>query len=187
MTSEEVYVRSKAELRDWLAHNYARPEGIWLVFNKGESRTIQTREIVEELLCFGWIDGRAGSVDITKTKLYISPRRPNSKWSKVNKNIVAQIINSDRMTPAGLKVINAAKQSGTWNALDGVENIKIPPDLKKEFKNNPGSAENFDAFPRSAKKVILEWILTAKRPDTRAKRVIETAQSAAKNIRSRTL
>ncbi len=87
------------------------------------------------------------------------------------------------MMQAGLAKVEAAKNDGTWNALNSVENLEVPPDLEEAFAELPGSAQNFDAFPRWVKRAILEWVTTAKRQATRARRIEETAQLAHVNER----
>jgi uncharacterized protein YdeI (YjbR/CyaY-like superfamily) len=116
--------------------------------------------------------------------LWFSPRKPGSGWSKPNKERIEKMIAVGRMAPAGLEKINAAKSDGSWTLLDAVEALEIPPDLETALAAYPQARTNFDAFPRSAKRAILEWIMQAKRPETRAKRVGETARLAEENIRA---
>lgn len=118
--------------------------------------------------------------------LLITPRKPKSSWSKLNKERAARMEREGRMTDAGRAVIDAAKASGTWVALDRVEALEVPEDLAEALRASRGgkAAAHFDAFPRSAKRAILEWIGAAKTPETRARRVAETATKAAKNERA---
>ncbi len=182
-----VEVRSRAELRKWLEKNHAKSPGCWVVtFKKtsGEPR-VDNGEVGAEALCFGWVDSRVAKVDARRSALLITPRKPKSAWSRVNKERVERLIAEGLMTKAGLAVIELAKKSGTWNALDKVENLELPSDLVKRFRAAPPAArKNFDAFPRSVKRAILEWIHSAKKPETRDKRVAETVTLAAKNVRA---
>ena len=125
-----------------------------------------------------FVDSRNKSVDDERTMHWFAPRRKGSNWSKSNKIRGAKLVNAGLMMPRG-----TAKIDGTWNALDAVENLEIPSDLELRFAEHPGSARNFEAFPRWVKRSTLEWILTAKRETTRARRIDETARLAQENQR----
>ena len=117
--------------------------------------------------------------------LLVTPRKPKSAWSALNKQRAERLIAAGLMTPAGLAVIEAAKRSGTWEALDAVEALSLPADLVARFAAAPPVAQShFDAFPRSVKRAILEWIQLAKKPETRAKRIDETVTKATINVRA---
>jgi uncharacterized protein YdeI (YjbR/CyaY-like superfamily) len=139
---------------------------------------------VEEALCFGWVDSKPGKIDEERSSLYFAPRKPKSGWSKPNKVRIERMIAAGLMTPAGLAKIETAKKDGSWEKLDGVEMLEVPPDLEQAFKQFKSSKANFEAFPRSVKRGILEWIVQAKKPETRAKRVEETVRLAAENKRA---
>lgn len=141
-------------------------------------------EMVEEALAFGWVDSKPRKLDETRTMLYFAPRKAGSGWSKPNKERVERMVASGLMTAAGLAKVEAAKKDGSWSALDGVERLELPTDLIRALEANGDARANFEAFPRSAKRGILEWILNAKRPETRAKRILETATLAARNERA---
>lgn len=181
-----VQPADRAEWRAWLEENHTRPEGVWLVSYKlaaGKPR-LEYEDAVEEALCFGWVDSKGNKLDDERTMLWMAPRKPGSDWSRPNKERVEKLIRSGQMAPAGLAKVEAARQDGSWNALDAVEALEIPPDLAAALDANQPARQNFEAFPRSVKRGILEWISSAKRPETRAKRVEETATLAAKNIRA---
>jgi len=183
--ADRVEVASRAELRAWLEANHRRPDSIWLVtFKSGDARYLPYGEIVEEALCFGWVDSLPRALDATRTMLRLSPRKPGSAWSKLNKDRVERMIAGGRMTAAGLRVVEAAKRSGTWSKLDDVEALEVPADLAAALLRHPGSQAAWDGFPRSVRRGILEWIAQAKRPETRAKRIDETAQKAARGERA---
>jgi uncharacterized protein YdeI (YjbR/CyaY-like superfamily) len=181
-----VHPETPAEWRDWLAENHTRTTGIWLISYKkatGKPR-FDYDEAVEEALCFGWIDSKPNKLDEARSLLWFAPRKPRTGWSKPNKERVERLIAQGRMMPAGLAKIEAAKQDGSWTALDAIEALEIPPDLDTALANYANAQQNFEAFPRSAKRGILEWIATAKKPETRAKRIEETARLADENIRA---
>ena len=141
-------------------------------------------EAVEEALCFGWVDSKANKRDENSFYQYFAKRDPKSKWSGVNKRKVDNLIKEGKMAPAGLAMIELAKQTGTWEALDEIEQLKIPEDLEKQFSKNEAGRKNFEKFPPSAKRGILEWISNAKTTETRNKRIEETVTLAAQNIRA---
>jgi uncharacterized protein YdeI (YjbR/CyaY-like superfamily) len=161
-------------------------EGVWLItFRKASGKPrIEYDEAVEEALCFGWVDSKPNKLDEERAMLWFAPRKAGTGWSKLNKSRVEKLIASGLMTPAGLSKIEAAKKDGSWNALDNIEALKIPPDLAKALAANKTAQQYFNEFPRSVKRAILEWIASAKKPETRAKRIDETVSSAAKNIRA---
>ena len=178
--------KSRAEWRKWLEENHTRTEGVWLVmYKKGTGKPrVDYAEAVEEALCFGWIDSKGNKLDDERSMLWMAPRKSKTGWSKLNKERIEKLTKAKLMTPAGLAKINAAKKDGTWNALDAIEALEIPPDLAKVFSENKTAKEYFDAFPRSVKRAILEWIASAKRTETRANRIEETVTKAEKNIRA---
>jgi uncharacterized protein YdeI (YjbR/CyaY-like superfamily) len=140
--------------------------------------------LVEEALCFGWIDSKPGKVDDLRTKLWFAPRKVGTGWSRLNKERIARLQADGLMHPAGEAKITEAQADGSWTKLDAVEALEIPPDLAAALRQHPGAAENFEAFPRSAKRGILELIVQAKRPETRTARIAETATRAARNERA---
>ena len=178
--------KSRADWRAWLEKNHATAAGVWFVYYKKASakERVSYEDAVEEALCFGWIDSVQRVVDAERTMLRFSPRKPKSAWSKLNKGRVGRLIRVGLMTPAGLAKIEAAKRDGSWSALDAVERLTMPADLKAALAADPDAARHFAAFPPSSKKIILGWIASAKRPETRAKRVSETVRQAAKNLKA---
>jgi uncharacterized protein YdeI (YjbR/CyaY-like superfamily) len=181
-----IYPDTLAGWRDWLAANHTRAEGVWLIYNKKSAGkpTISYAEAVEEALCFGWVDSKGNKLDDERTMLWFAPRQAGSGWSRPNKERVQRLIVDGRMTPAGLAKIEAAQADGSWTLLDAVENLEIPDDLAAALDQYPDARVHFDAFPRSARRGILEWIAQAKRPETRANRVAETARLAQENERA---
>ena len=183
---EQVQIESRREWRTWLEKNHTSDKGIWLVTFKKHcgDKYVAYDEIVEEALCFGWVDSLPRKLDADRSMLWLSPRKLGSNWSKLNKERVEKMITAGLMTPAGLAKIEAAQEDGSWYALDAIEALEIPPDLEAALASHPLARQHFDAFPRSVKRGILEWIANAKRPATRTKRVKETARLAQDNIRA---
>ena len=177
---------SPAAWREWLAAHHDRDEGVWMVYYKKATgkQSLSYDEAVDEAICFGWIDSQPRKLDAERSMRYFSPRRAESGWSRVNKERIERMTAAGKMTPAGQAKIDAAKADGSWSALDDVENLVVPDDLAAAFEAHPAAAEHWKAFPRSAKRGILEWIAGAKRATTRAKRIDETARLAAQNIRA---
>jgi uncharacterized protein YdeI (YjbR/CyaY-like superfamily) len=184
--ANSTHPRTRAEWRAWLEKNNGREEGVWLVSYKkatGKPR-VEYDEAVEEALCFGWIDSKGAKLDAERSLLWFSPRKARTGWSRSNKERVERLIAAGLMTPAGLAKVEAAKRDGSWTALDAVEALEVPPDLAQALAGYPEAERHFAAFPRSVKRSILEWIAAAKRPETRARRVEETARLAAENKRA---
>ena len=166
---------SPADWRAWLAEHHGRGYGVWLVTRRA-APCVTYEEAVEQALCFGWVDSTAGRLDDERTMLWFAPRRPRSGWARTNKIRVERLLAAGLMQPVGLALVEAAKADGSWTLLDDVEDLVVPDDLAAAFTAT-GRA-HWDAFPRSARRAILEWIVQARRPETRAKRIAETAAKA---------
>jgi len=181
-----VQIESRAEWRAWLDANHESAESIWLVtFKKASGKPYVSYDaVVEEAICFGWIDSLRRKLDDERSMLLLSPRRPGSAWSKVNKDRVERMNAAGKMHPAGLQKIEQSKTDGSWTFLDDVEALVVPDDLVVALAEYDNAEENFAGFPRSVKRGILEWIKQAKRAETRSKRVRETAELASKNVRA---
>lgn len=181
-----VHATSRADWRAWLEANHERAGGVWLVSFKGATGRprVTYDEAVEEALCFGWVDSKPRKLDDERTMLWFAPRKPGSGWSRPNKERVARAEEAGAMAPAGAAKVAAAKRDGSWTMLDSVEALEVPSDLATAFAAYPDAARRFDAFPRSAKRGILEWIVQAKTPATRGKRVEETARLANDGVRA---
>jgi uncharacterized protein YdeI (YjbR/CyaY-like superfamily) len=182
---EQVEVLSRAELRRWLQANHTRTEAVWLVSHKKSSpHYLDYNSIVEEALCFGWIDSTARALDEQRSMLLFSPRRAGSAWSRANKERVERLTQAGLLRPAGLAKVEQAKSDGSWEFLDDVEALVVPADLQQALEAHPPALDHWQAFSRSAKRAILEWIKTAKRDTTRAARIAKTAELAAQNVRA---
>jgi len=176
-------IRSRAELRDWLAANHATAGSQWLAtFKRHHSDYLAYEPIVQELLCWGWIDSRTMAVDADRSAILIARRNPKSAWSALNKAHVAAARAEGQMTPAGEALITTAMANGMWTFLDDVERLDLPPDLAAAL-DATGTALAWEAYPRSIKRGALEWIKTAKGAETRAKRIADVTTSAAGGLR----
>ena len=180
------YAKTRNDWRDWLEKNHLIEQSVWLIIFRKESgiESVYYPEAVDEALCFGWIDSLPNKRDDKSYYQFFSKRNPKSNWSKVNKLKVEKLLELNLIKPAGLKMIEIAKANGTWDILDDVDNIILPDDLNVAFLNDSLAFENWEKFSRSSKRGILEWILNAKRPETRAKRINETVSLASKNIKA---
>lgn len=177
---------TRAEWRQWLAAHHTQTGGVWLVSYKkatGMPR-FDYEEAVEEALCFGWVDSKPNKLDAQRTLLWFAPRKPATGWSRPNKLRVERMIQAGLMTEAGLRKVEQAQQDGSWFKLDAIEDLAIPDDLAQALAAYAPASQNFSAFPRSAKRGILEWIANAKTPTTRARRIDETARLASQNERA---
>jgi uncharacterized protein YdeI (YjbR/CyaY-like superfamily) len=156
-----------------------------VLFKKGaDIAGITYSDAVEEALRFGWIDSRPGTLDGQRYKLYLSPRKPRSVWSKLNKERIQKLVKEGQMTPAGLAKIETAKSDGSWNRLDAIDQLVMPEDLLERLSANADAKRNFEGFSTSSKKIILFWIASAKREETRQKRLEETVRLAAQNLKA---
>jgi len=173
----------RAGWRAWLIANHATSTGVHLVsWRRGSGKaSVPYEEAVEEALCVGWIDSVAGRLDEQRGLQWFSPRRSTSGWARTNKARVERLIAGGLMLPAGLAAIEEAKRNGSWTRLDDVENLVVPDDLAAALAAHPPGRERWDAFSRSRRRAILEWLSTAKRPETRARRIAEAAESAARD------
>ena len=183
---EQIYAASRAEWRVWLEDHHQILQGVWLVyFNKGSGKPrVSYDDAVEEALCFGWIDSVVRKIDDDSYQQLFTPRKKSSNWSRLNKVRIARLTEQGLMREAGIKMVEIAKASGKWDALNDVEELIVPADLQELFDQNPDAMRHWDAFSRSSRRGILEWILNAKRPETRMKRITETVRLAAKNLRA---
>ncbi|MCI1186761.1 YdeI/OmpD-associated family protein [Hymenobacter sp. DH14] len=172
---------SRAEWRQWLAAHHAQLPGVWLVYCKKASGlpSLSYAEAVEEALCFGWIDSHPRKLDAERSQQLYTPRRARSGWSKVNKERLARLEDAGQLMPAGLAAIARAKANGAWETLDAAEAGLVPEDLAAALATDEAAARHFAAFAPSSRKAILTWVLSAKQPETRARRVAETVRLAA--------
>jgi uncharacterized protein YdeI (YjbR/CyaY-like superfamily) len=167
---------TRADWRNWLAANHDRPEGLWVVYRKKSSSLEgpDYDDLVEEALCFGWIDSVSRRADDDRSIQWFSPRRPGGLWSALNKKRIEALVNAGMMTEAGQTAIDRAVADGSWSQTDEVDALIIPPDLQAAFEAAPQAKTRYDSLRDSAKKESLWWVHSAKRATTRAARIEET-------------
>jgi len=175
---KQVHVSTRAQWRKWLAGNHDQaPDGIWLVFYKKDTGrpSLEYDEAVEEALCFGWIDSIIKTIDADKYCRKFTCRKDNSKWSATNKKRVEKIIREGGMTQFGLAKVEAAKKAGNWE-IDPrpVITMALPRELEEALGRNGKAKRFFERLAPTYQKHFIGWIVTAKRPETRAKRVGES-------------
>jgi uncharacterized protein YdeI (YjbR/CyaY-like superfamily) len=178
---------SLAEWSAWLERHHADRDGVWLVTARRATgrQPFDYEAGVVEALRYGWIDSTQRPVDEDRTMMWFAPRRPGSGWARPNKLRIARLEEEGRLEPAGRAVVEAARANGTWELFDSVEALVVPDDLAEALAAVPGAREHWDGFPPSARKQALAWIAQAKRPETRARRLAETAELAGQGKRAR--
>ena len=176
---------SQKDWRQWLEQNHQSKQSVWLVCYKKQANipTVSWSESVDEALCFGWIDSTRKSIAENTFMQFFCKRKPKSAWSKINKMNVERLIAAGKMAKAGYESIETAKQNGSWNLLDDVEELIIPADLEKELQQNPDAKEYFLSLSKSVRKMMLQWIAFAKRDETRRKRITEIVESSAQKTK----
>ncbi len=167
--------------RQWLEINHLSKTSIWLVIYKKSTPNpnLSWSQAVDEALCYGWIDSTKRSIDQDSYMQYFCKRKPKSIWSKINKKKVDELLEKGLIKEAGLKSIAIAKENGSWNILDSVEALIIPKDLKLELTKSPVAFEYFNTLSDSIKKQLLYWVISAKRPETRQKRIVEITENTS--------
>ena len=181
-----IHPKTRTAWRTWLTKNGQKLAGVWLITYKvatGNPR-IDYDVAVEEALCVGWVDSKPRALDSDRSMLWFAPRSTGTGWSRLNKNRVTRLTNERLMLPEGLAVVARFKLDGSWSKLDSVEALELPTDLEMALSAFQAAPANFAAFPRSVKRNILEWIQSARKPETRAARAEETARLADKNVRA---
>lgn len=181
---EHVEVTSAAELRSWLLAHHAQSEAVWLVtFKKAvPARYISTAEVLDELVAFGWIDGIRRAIDDERTMQLISPRR-TQPWAKTYKDRAERLIATGTMHASGLASVERAQASGAWEAMNEVDALVVPDDLRERLHAEPPAWAEFAGFPPSVRRNILRWIASAKTPPTREKRIALTVSEAREGRR----
>ena len=175
-----LHVTDRKKWRAWLRKHYKNEKEIWLVYYKkatGKPR-IEYNDAVEEALCFGWIDSLRRPVDDTYFKQLYTPRKSKSTWSAINKATVERLTAAGLMAAAGLAAIETAKANGRWSALDHVESHTVPDDFAAALRKNKKAKAGFEALSPFVRKQFLYRLNSAKRPETRAKRIAELIAAA---------
>lgn len=176
---QKVQVESLAELRAWLEANHQRDDGVWLVrFKKSvPSKFVDRLDALDELLCFGWVDGIARKLDDERTMQLITPRRQQA-WSQSYKDRVARLEASGRMHQAGLAAVGRSKALGLWAAYETVDALAVPEDVEHALATAPGAMAWFESAAPSYRRNVLRWILAAKRAVTRERRIVELVEAS---------
>ncbi len=183
---KSIYLENRNAWRIWLKENHVSEKNVWLKIYKKQSQTpsVYYDEAVDEALCFGWVDSSIKKGNDEFYYQFFAKRNPKSNWSRVNKAKIEKLMTDGLIAEAGLKMVEIAKKTGTWTALDDVENLISTPDLQERLNQNSIAKGYFEAFPRSVKRGILEWLLNAKQAETRQKRIEEIVSLAEKNERA---
>jgi uncharacterized protein YdeI (YjbR/CyaY-like superfamily) len=183
---EELLVEDSRHWRVWLEANHATSTGIWLVtWRRPTGRPAPSYEqVVREALCFGWVDSQQRPVDAERVALRFTPRKAGSPWARTNKDRITQLRAAGRMAPAGERVVAAAMADGSWAIFDDVDNLVMPPDLVAALEALPPAADHFAAFTPAQRRAALQWIILAKRAQTRAQRISRVATEAQNNRRA---
>ena len=180
------HAKSRTSWRKWLAKNHASEKSVWLIIYKKKSgiKSVSYAEAVEEALCYGWIDSTANKRDDNSHYQYFTKRKPKSNWSKINKARIDKLMKEGLIMKPGIEMIALAKENGSWDALNDIDEMIIPKDLQTEFRKNIKALDNWNQFSNSSKKMILYWIKSAKKDETRIKRINETVKLATENIKA---
>ena len=178
---EQVEVASLNDLRQWLAVNHARKEGVWLVrFKKNvPAKFIDRLEVIDELLCYGWVDGLGRKLDTDRTMQLISPRQQQA-WALSYKERVARLEAAGRMEQPGRAAIERSKKLGMWDAYAPVDALLVPDDLRSALRKTDGAERFFDGAAPSYRRNVLRWVAQAKKPETRAKRIASAVELSAR-------
>ena len=182
MDYARIHPKTAAGWRRWLRDNHDKAQGVWLVMYKaatGKTR-LGYEDSIPDALCFGWIDSLNKPLDGERTALLFTPRKTGSGWSRTNKERIARLLEAGRMEPPGLAKIAAAKRDGSWTLLDSVEALEVPDDLRRAL--GAAGLRRFDSLTPGRKKEHLRTLVTAKRPDTRARRIADIVRSVANKI-----
>lgn len=183
----ELYFERDTDWYGWLLQNHDKAKGVYIIFYKLELNipTMRWEEAVKVAICFGWIDSTVKSLGDGKRHQYFCPRNPKSTWSALNKKYVEALEKVGLIHESGYKLIDLAKKTGTWTAMDDVENGVIPEDLQKAFDKNKHAFENYQNFAKGYRKSYLSWLHSAKREETRKKRIIDILKLCEANIKGR--
>ena len=178
---EKVEIAGAQALWDWLAAHHAQEASVWLVtFKKGAPGYISRDEVLDALMAYGWIDGIRRKLDDTRTMQLISPRKQQA-WAQSYKTRVERLRAEGRMHPPGEMAVERGKASGLWTASAEIDRLEVPDDLAQAFSQTPPAAQHWEAFAPSYRRNVLRWIASAKRPETRAKRLASAAAASAEN------
>lgn len=176
---KQLHFENGEDWRNWLAKNHDTEEVVWLIFFKKETKrkSVPYEDSVEEALCFGWIDSIIKKIDDEKYARKFTRRKDGSNWSEINKKRAEKMIKARRMMPIGLAKIKKAKASGAWNESREMPDFsKLPDELTHALKQNKKAKEYFDTLAPSYRRMYIGWIASAKRSETRERRIAEAVE-----------
>ncbi|NIJ54457.1 YdeI/OmpD-associated family protein [Dyadobacter arcticus] len=188
MTEKELYTFcpvNHQQWRDWLQKHHDKEKSVWLIYykKKPNNERLTWSEAVDQALCFGWIDSLAKPLDEERYMQFFTRRKANSVWSRINKEKVQRLIDEGLMTKAGFDSIETAKQNGSWSILDDAEALIIPADMEEELGKKTNAKNYFLSLSKTDKRNLLQWLVQAKRPETRQKRIMEIVECADQNVK----
>ncbi|MCP4959043.1 MAG: hypothetical protein GY925_07200 [Actinomycetia bacterium] len=171
----EIHPKTRAGWRSWLKKNHAKCGGVWLIYYRTSTgrRRLSWEDAVREALCFGWIDSKVKPIDDERFKQVFTPRKPRSVWSAINKQYIAELIESELMTDPGLRAVDVARKNGAWSLLEPVDALVVPVDLELALGRSKRAREAYGALSKSAKRAVLYSLYSAKRDETRVKRLAD--------------
>lgn len=180
------HAESRSQVRQWLAANHSTARGVWLCSWRGPTGkpACPYPEVVEEAICFGWIDSTTKRLDDERSLQLLTPRKPKSTWTRLNRRRVADMEAAGLMTPAGRRAVEVAKANGWWTILDPVEDLIEPDDLTAALDGDQAARDQWDQFPAGARKAMLFWVISAARPETRQRRIDTIVGKAATGERA---
>jgi uncharacterized protein YdeI (YjbR/CyaY-like superfamily) len=175
-----------AAWRTWLAVHHTRERGVWVASWKRPSGcpTVPYEDLVLEAICFGWIDSTVNTLDADRGLQLMTPRKPKSTWTRLNRQRVADLEAEGRMTDAGRRAVEVARTNGWWTIYDPVEDLLEPDELASGLDADPPARAAWDGFPPSARKQMLWWVISAVRPETQASRIATIVAEAAQGRRA---
>lgn len=179
-----LHFKDRIQWREWLENHHDKDTSIWIEIKKARSNStgIYLGEAVEEAICFGWIDGKMFSVDQDRYIIRMTPRRPGSVWSKINRDRAVALINSWLMREPGMEAIRIAQANGQWQkAYSSKETPDLPEDLLEALKNREGALANFNGWTNSLQLQAIFWLDQSKRSKTRMERIARIVNAAANN------
>ncbi len=183
--TEVFYPQTVSEWRNWLQNHHDSKTSVWVVFHSKASQkpSLTWSDAVDMALCYGWIDSKKIKIDHETSHQFFSKRKPKGTWSKINKDKITALSEAGQKAKAGLDAVEIAKQNGSWTLLDEVEALIVPEDFRQALTDRPGAMDFFEGLSKSVRKMMLTWILFAKRPETRQIRIQEIAELAAKGMK----
>ena len=181
----KFYAKDRAAWRKWLIKNHTKEQSVWLVYDKkvaGKDRLLSYDDMVEEAICFGWIDSLMRSLSDTQAMQYYSKRKPKGEWSKLNKSRIEKLTKAKLMQPAGFAAISIAKENGSWSKIDASENHELPDDFKKALAKDKMAKKNYEAFPPHWRKALLHKLNDRKTEPARKKQFDHVMMVCRENV-----